>query len=327
MRCDPTGGRIFTLTLAIAALAVTQTDAQQTVQDTQQLRRDMERTLGELAVNYWTPRLNDYKSRIDHMLGSPDLDDLNRLRVRYSLLTERLMQYRNQPAAMTPEVEGDFDLLFGEEALNDVEELMRIYKAAKDLAAKYRPELDGLRPSVIDDLTGFVEIMADSRQEFADEPAPAGNAGALRETARWLRSEEGGKSIAAVFDFAVEPVVMLYDGADLRNLFNQLGSSSSVIAGMELPEMSALRQNVPNPASSTTTIGYVLNEPGTGVIVRIFDARGDLKETFNQGSLSPGRHEVTVDVSSYPNGSYLYHLLVRTANGDRVYARTMQVVH
>jgi hypothetical protein len=52
------------------------------------LIRDMLGDLGQFAVTYWVPKLNEYRVRIDRSLRSSDVNELNALRVRWSMLVE-----------------------------------------------------------------------------------------------------------------------------------------------------------------------------------------------------------------------------------------------
>ncbi len=120
--------------------------------------------------------------------------------------------------------------------------------------------------------------------------------------------------------------MLLYDGIDLQTLFQNAGPIAKPMNGITLPESSTLRQNFPNPASTSTTIVYSLTAPSSRTILSIYDARGELMASYDQGTRTAGEHTIAVDVSSLPVGSYLYHLSLRTESGERVYSKTMQVV-
>src|SRR5690606_24863664 len=55
-------------------------------EDREKLAQEFEERLGHDAAEYWTAKINGYKSRIDDMLSSSDLTDLNKLRARWEIL-------------------------------------------------------------------------------------------------------------------------------------------------------------------------------------------------------------------------------------------------
>ncbi len=81
-----------------------------------------------------------------------------------------------------------------------------------------------------------------------------------------------------------------------------------------------LMQNVPNPATTTTSLGYVIPSAGT-VTVELFSVNGEKVLSMDKGSVEAGEHRVDLDVSSLPNGIYTVRL---TSNGTSV-ARTISV--
>jgi hypothetical protein len=95
------------------------------------------------------------------------------------------------------------------------------------------------------------------------------------------------------------------------------GVNSGVIAGVL-----ELRQSVPNPASGSVQISYVLAQRGQ-VSLALYDERGAAIQNLMIGAQESGEHAVTMDVSGLPSGVYHYRLEV---NG-RMVSRTMRVVH
>ena len=57
-------------------------------QDDGSIERGLLNELGQFAINYWVPKFNEYRVRIDRSLRSSDLAELNALRVRWSMLIE-----------------------------------------------------------------------------------------------------------------------------------------------------------------------------------------------------------------------------------------------
>jgi hypothetical protein len=286
--------------------------------------------IGTATVEYWTPKLNDYKSRIDRTLSSGDLATLERLRVRWGVILEE-----QKLAVKGTEIKG------GETSLDlnsqrKGNEVMEIFTAVKEIAGRYRGEFDQVGTVVTDDCAGYLTFLSEQTDRFTAlsgaEVAANPNAKKfamgktkLQEMAAKIRTKKSRNEIAMVYAFAIEPVVMLYNGAGLNSLLSGMPGSNQ-ISGITLPEMSALRQNFPNPASNSTTILYTLGEASSSTVIRLFDARGELVESYDQGARTAGEHEIEIDVSKLASGSYLYHLTVQTEKGPRVYSRTMQVV-
>lgn len=329
MRSSTTSRRILAMA-AVAAMMTTQAYAQtrDAVPNRDHDEQAFEEKIGKAAVEYWSPKLNDYRNRVDGILSTPDREELNRMRVRWSLFNESMQQRQESEKIATETSDENAEVYFEDIPMPEgLMESVDIYGATRKLAEKYRPELDKLATDVVDDLTAFMEMLNREAGEFKKNHPEIAENGYQEQ----FESEFAGldpatlkNAMHAVYPFGIEPIIMLYDGTELSKLLGE--ESSGIIAGLELPDMSALRQNIPNPATSSTNITYVLNQASSATIIRIFDSRGDLKETIDQGARPAGEHTVNLDVSSYPSGSYLYHLTVRTDGGDRVYSRAMQVV-
>lgn len=297
--------------------------------------QQMQVELGMAVSDYWTVRLNDYKVRIDQALAPKDLAELNRLRVRFTVLAMEWLGSEKGAKEMQSRAER-------KQALG---QLIDIYKAAKEMSARYRPELDGLATTVVGDFGEFLPEINRHADDFIasrrDEIDRAGRSRMLAEArskadevAVMLRSEQGRTAVRMLYTMTLEPIVMLYDGTDLKTFWQQVEQVSSggiklpsgAIAGYTLPAGSLLKPNMPNPASSVTTIAYTLPEPSEETMLRVYDAHGALVATYDEGAKGSGDHAVQIDVSGVIPGTYLYHLTVRTPGGSRVYSRTMQVV-
>ena len=216
-------------------------------------------------------------------------------------------------------------------------ETMEIYTAAKEIAERYRPSFDKLGTTVVGDAITFVDDMDKRSARFAetynteiakDEQARTmlEKRGEMKSFASDIHSEKRQEEFRSVYSFAIEPLVLLYDGIDLHTLFQSAGPVAKPIAGITLPESSTLKQNFPNPASTSTRIVYALTEPSSRTLITIYDARGGLVASYDQGALDAGEHALDVDVSKLATGSYLYHLSVQSPGGERVYSKTMQVI-
>lgn len=68
----------------------------------------------------------------------------------------------------------------------------------------------------------------------------------------------------------------------------------------------------PNPAGVATQINFSLAQASDASIM-ITDMRGKVLNTFDQKDLTPGSHSVSVPLSSYPSGNYIY--IIHTSKG------------
>lgn len=291
--------------------------------------------MGKVAVEYWTPKLNTYKGRIDRMLTPADLEELNRLRVRFNVIANAFLHSGKEARK--------------ELITREKEELTAIYNSVKELAARYRSEGDALGVSVKEDIAGFFPVVVEQVNALASSHRQEIEAGGysvmvddlrghLTEASMFVKQGPGKMALEVIYPIGIEPLLMLYDGTDLKTLLSQAerffhgngkGSSmfpTSAITGYMLPESSLLKQSVPNPASTTARIGYTLNEPSSRTLLRLFNAKGDLVGSYDQGSQPAGEKEATVDLSALPAGTYLYHLTIQTSKGEQVYSKTLQVV-
>lgn len=296
--------------------------------------REFEEGLGRFGEEYWGQKQESYRERIDRMLLAEDLALLNRLRIRWMLLSEQEKVARETPAPAASGTAAIVEFRIDEEMERNLTEMLDIFSGATRLAGSYRQELDGVGVDVMDDLSSFIDILGERIRGFQKEQpevaARSGVASRLMVIDLWKKmgaEKSDENALLAVYPIAVEPMILLYGGTDPGALFDRMGESSGISTGVTLPENSVLRQNVPNPASSATNITWRLAEPSSAATLRLFDSRGDLQGTYDLGALPAGEHGFDLDVSSLASGSYLYHLTVRTGSGDRVYVKAMQVVH
>jgi hypothetical protein len=68
-----------------------------------------------------------------------------------------------------------------------------------------------------------------------------------------------------------------------------------------------LYQNVPNPASKETVIGYELSSYSK-VSLRVFDITGKEITIINEGEKAPGKHLIRLNTSNFRSGIYYYTL-------------------
>ena len=306
--------------------------------DATPVQRQFVDELGTTLVQYWNPRFNNYKRTIDRMLSPSDLRELNELRVRWSILM-------NDARELMENQDGDLEMSLGDENGQKFTELIDIWTKTTMLAVNYRPGFNNLRDGVLEDVgtfggevAGFVDRFAqENRAELAgDEKGQEllASKDDMLESVRNLKTvlKENDDDIKEVYNFIIEPIIMLFNGGDMRDMLplnmgmgQVSGVDAGAVAGL-LPQSAVLSQNAPNPASATTTIQYTLAEPSEATTLRVFSSDGELVESVDLGSLSSGPGSYNLDVSEYQNGSYLYHLTVMTSAGETVYSKVMQVV-
>jgi trimeric autotransporter adhesin len=74
------------------------------------------------------------------------------------------------------------------------------------------------------------------------------------------------------------------------------------------PSGASLDQNVPNPSSHSTTIGYSLPQGVSSAKMQITDMRGNVMQIVSLSGV--GRNSVTIDTSRFTSGTYIYSLLI-----------------
>jgi aminopeptidase N len=104
--------------------------------------------------------------------------------------------------------------------------------------------------------------------------------------------------------------IVLKDGSTTVGITDRTGDNGKVY----------LSQNIPNPAGNSTRILYDLREPANVELI-LSDITGKQIALLESGWKEAGRHEVTVDCSSFASGFYSYSL--RT--GGTVLTRKMVV--
>ncbi len=300
----------------------------------------LENEIGSALADFWQGRLNGYKTRVDAMLNADDLAALNNLRVRFAVLVSELIRDAHNGEHVSAVKKDDARS----------QELMAIYTATREIASRNHPGLLPIGEAVKADVVGCVRSMRGNINSFVAENRAeieqAGLAAHLTEgvtkmdsLATWLGAPQGSMVYGLAFEYVVGPLVMLYDGSNLKTLLEQLHemmrfsgadaahiTKMSPLPGVSLPDVSVLKQSVPNPASSTVSIPYTLRTSSAGSVLRLFDARGVLLGSFDRGAEPAGDHAVDVDVSKYPAGTYYYRLSVDEGGTPQVYSKTLQIV-
>lgn len=85
---------------------------------------------------------------------------------------------------------------------------------------------------------------------------------------------------------------------------------------------SKLNQSIPNPADGMTSIPYSI-EKNSKVMLTVYDVKGNIVMTFDEGTKQNGTYAITFDASSLASGSYYYSL---TSDNNRL-TKKMIVKH
>jgi hypothetical protein len=90
--------------------------------------------------------------------------------------------------------------------------------------------------------------------------------------------------------------------------FNGAYSYSNIVeVDARIPNKFGLNQNYPNPFNPTTTISYEIAKE-TNVVLKVYDAIGDLISTLINEMKPAGTYEIVFDASNFSNGVYFYQL-------------------
>lgn len=301
----------------------------------------LENEIGSVLADFWQGKLNGYKTRVDATLTAEDLAALNNLRVRFAVLVSELLRDAHNGEQASAVKKDDARS----------RELMAIYTATREIAGRNHAGLVPIGEAVKADIVGCARsirgnintFVAENRTEIEQAGLAAHlteGVGKMDSVATWIGAPQGSMAYGLAFEYVVGPLVMLYDGSNLKTLLEQLhemvrfsGADEAHIArmsplpGVSLPDVSVLKQSVPNPASSTVSIPYTLRTSSSGSVLRLFDARGGLLGSYDRGAEPAGDHTVDVDVSKYPAGTYYYRLSVDEGGTPQVYSKTLQIVH
>ncbi len=77
--------------------------------------------------------------------------------------------------------------------------------------------------------------------------------------------------------------------------------------GVQTPTLFKLDQSYPNPVADRAVIPF--DVPRTAPVeIQVFDILGRRVMSLSERQFGAGHHEVTLDVSSLPNGAYFYQV-------------------
>ena len=82
-----------------------------------------------------------------------------------------------------------------------------------------------------------------------------------------------------------------------------------------IPRSGMLKQNYPNPFNPETIISYELMYDAD-VQIEIYDIRGSLVKTFQQGYQSAGESQIQFNASNLTSGIYFYRLKLNDKVAD-----------
>ncbi len=88
-----------------------------------------------------------------------------------------------------------------------------------------------------------------------------------------------------------------------------------------VPDVTFLEQNSPNPADGITTILFAKADEGNAII-NIYDMTGDLIDTIADGVFAPGYYEIHFDTAGLRQGIYIYELITK----NDVISKSMMIV-
>jgi hypothetical protein len=89
----------------------------------------------------------------------------------------------------------------------------------------------------------------------------------------------------------------------------------------DLPTVTALAGNYPNPFNPSTVVSYQLSVDGV-TSIKVYDLLGREVAVLVNGFQSPGRYEVTFNASGLSSGVYL----IRMQSGAQSFTRKMMLV-
>jgi hypothetical protein len=411
---------IFASTLAVVLLgaimaAAPRTATAQDLGEFDEMDQALGGALGEFvqwSVNYWIPKLNDYRTRIDASLPTAEVNELNLHRTQWAILMEQMADERRQVRDQMRQQREEWEAQQKEEAARMDESTEATIDVAVAVEAPIAvPEYD---TTAAEDFVAMEEIEVADAYEYDDENVEAeyhfddacggeyeepysvhadmeSHRDATEELAmrnltrlEWMPAEvkddlreyivgavkfidtyitehrgelmasELGMELVSGWEKEVRPEIqeglaekfdkefdvtdtedffdevgtflLLYNGGDLSSLIGMALPQAEPMAKTALSEHTMLSQNTPNPASGSTTINYTLAESSSRTVLQLFDSRGEVVKTLDQGSRQPGSHSVNVDLSTLPAGNYLYRLSIQTAAGEQIESRVLQVI-
>lgn len=132
-------------------------------------------------------------------------------------------------------------------------------------------------------------------------------------------NEQDEKTYAAYNPGAIEVNVQFTDGFSMTVPAGEMRTERMISTSIsddgkpDIPKVTSLQANYPNPFNPTTTISFTLALPQT-VTVEIFNITGQKIATVLQDqTLDAGSHNFTFDATELSSGLYIYQM--RTSSG------------
>jgi len=97
-----------------------------------------------------------------------------------------------------------------------------------------------------------------------------------------------------------------------------------VILG-EVPENYAINQNYPNPFNPNTKVSFSLPEENE-VVIRVYNAMGELVKVFNRGILPHGNFDQNIEMGDSPSGIYFCQVFCTNTVSGRTKSLTTKMV-
>ncbi len=97
-----------------------------------------------------------------------------------------------------------------------------------------------------------------------------------------------------------------------------------VILG-EVPENYSIAQNYPNPFNPSTKVSFTLPEENE-IVIRVFNAMGELVKEFNRGILPHGYFDQEIDMADAPSGVYVCQVFCTNTVTARTKSLTTKMV-
>jgi hypothetical protein len=137
----------------------------------------------------------------------------------------------------------------------------------------------------------------------------------------------GTPDTVAIFNVKVTAIDTAGTSASCTFRITVVSSSSSGIKeNRQLPIESMLYQNYPNPFDRSTTIYFVLKEPGNCVLT-IYNLAGQKMETVLSEYKNAGEYQFVWKGTNYSKGKYLCHLQVSEARSGKIsFEDTIQIL-
>jgi hypothetical protein len=285
----------------------------------------LQRELGTVTSDYWQMHLNGYRNVIDQVVSPEDLDTLNRMRARFAILSWQLAN----------------DTTDREERK---QEIVETYRGTAAISEHNREACNQLRGVMLQHFAKFFALLKRQMDSLVathggtTDPSIdslLSDLDMLDTMLAQLGTKEQESQLEMIYRMTGAPMAMLYAGTDLKTMMEQFEAvmeaegmpmNTRTIPGFAmLPESSLLEDARYDSAAGRATIDYTLPEP-CSVLLRIYDADGDVIESYDQGTRSAGKQSIVADLSTLDAGPYLYQLTINTSRGEQVYSKILQVV-